>query len=125
MLKFFNTVTGGYGTLIAYGLAAGLVLAGLWYVYDLGGDNRQLAWEAKYSTLVANYASAALAEGTRQANANADAKAAEATAIATIDAQSVALQELHRKLKDEASSDPTSTDDCLNRPARLRVNQVR
>ncbi|ATU94102.1 hypothetical protein [Phyllobacterium zundukense] len=124
-MKFLDTLTGGYGTLIAYGPAAALVVGAFGYTYHLGGKHTEATWTAKYSTLVANYAAAALAEGTRQANANADAKAREAVVIATIDAQSTALQELHRKLKDEASRDPTASDDCLNATARLRVNQVR
>ena len=123
MLDKMLTALGAGWVPYAIGLA---LLAGLFaYGYHLGADRTEATWTAKYATLERNYANAALAENTRRANANADAKAAEAVAIDTIDAQSVALQDLHRKLKDEASSDPTSTDDCLNSAARLRVNQVR
>lgn len=48
-----DKLLGGYGTLISYGLAAAFVAFGLWYVYDLGGDNRQLVWETKIATLSA------------------------------------------------------------------------
>lgn len=115
---------GGYGTLIAYGLAAALVVGAFWYVYDLGGDNRQLVWEAKYATLERNYAAAALAEGTRQASANQEAKQREAVVIATIEAQSVALRNLQRRLDDEADNDPAAVDGCISDAGRMRLNQV-
>ena len=114
-----------FGGVWGYLAMAALAIGLLAYTYHLGSASAAAEGRAKYSTLQANYAAAALTEGARQASANQDAKAAEALAIATIDTQSVALQELHRKLRDEASRDPTSTDDCLNRAARLRVNQVR
>lgn len=109
---------------VPYAIGAALILGGIWYVYDLGGDNRALAYKAKIATIERNYASAALAEGTRQADVNADAKAREAIVIATIAAQSAKLTDLQRKLDNEQDSDPTSSVDCINDAARLRLNQI-
>lgn len=121
MAKLLNLFGGGW---IPYAIAAALVLAALGYTYHLGGKHTGDAWVAKYATLERNYANAALAEGTRQANANADAKAREAIAIATIDAQSAKLSDLQRRLDDEQDNDPTASPDCINDAGRMRLNQI-
>ena len=109
---------------VPYALAMGLGAAILSYTYHLGGKYTAAAWEARYSQLQADYASAALVESTRQAEANKAAKEREAIRIATIEAQSAALQDLQRKLDDEQDNDPTVSADCINDAGRLRLNQI-
>lgn len=120
-----DKLTGGYSSLI---VAALVVLAlgayGLWADHS-GYARASTEWQAKYSQLQAGYAAAALAEGTRQANANKEAKQRETERIAIIEAQSTALQDLQRKLNDEQDNDPTSSVDCINDAGRVRLNQIR
>ncbi len=121
MIKLWNAVTGGW---IVYALLAAMVVGAFGYTYHLGGKHTAAEWQVKYTTLERNYATAALAEGTRQATANQAAKQAEAIRIAIIAAQSAALQDLQRKLDDEQDNDPTSSTDCINDAGRVRLNKI-
>lgn len=105
---------------IGLALAAGLFA----YGYHLGADQTEATWTAKYATLQSNYASSALAEGTRQANENQTAKAKEAITMATIEAQSLALQKLIKEKVDEANNDPNSGNRCLSDAARMRIDSI-
>lgn len=113
-----------FGGVWSYVIMAALAVFAIWYVYDLGGDNRQLIFEAKIATIERNYASAALAEGTRQANANQDAKAKEAITLAIIEAQSEALTQKQKELSDAADQDADRDRVCLSDGSRLRIDSI-
>lgn len=122
MPNLLTSIGGGW---IPYALVVAIALGLFGYGHYLGSSSATATWQAKYSQLQAGYSSAALAEGTRQAAANNDAKQREAERIATIEAQSAAIQNLQRKLDDEQDNDPTASPDCINDAGRMRLNQIR
>jgi hypothetical protein len=125
MIKLLDTITGGWGSVVLWVAIAALVAGSYWYAYDLGGRHTEAVWSAKYATLQAGYANAALAEGTRQALANQEAKRRETEALSIIESQAAALTQKQKELSDASDKDADRDRVSLSNDSRMRIDSVR
>ncbi|MBZ9808110.1 hypothetical protein [Mesorhizobium sp. ESP-6-2] len=123
-MKLLDTLTGGYASLIVYGLAALAVAAVLAWTYHLGGAHKEAVWSLKYEQREVAIQAATNAEISRQAQANAQAKALEAQRIAQLEAENAALEQLIKEKSDEADADPDRDRVCLSGDAGLRIDSI-
>ncbi|MBZ9980383.1 hypothetical protein LB521_04380 [Mesorhizobium sp. BR-1-1-8] len=123
-MKLLNTLTGGYASLIAYGLAALAVAAVLAWTYHAGSAHSTAIWSAKYTAREVAITAATNAEISRQAQANAQAKAAEAKRLDELEAANKALEAHIKELSDEANADPDRDRVCLSAASGLRIDSV-
>ncbi|TPL36762.1 hypothetical protein [Mesorhizobium sp. B2-4-8] len=123
-MKLLDTLTGGYVSLIAYGLAALAVAAILAWTYHAGSAHTAAIWSAKYTAREVAITAATNAEISRQAQANAMAKAAEAKLLDEIAAANAALEQRIKELSDEANADPDRDRVCLSDASGLRIDSV-
>ncbi|MBZ9943422.1 hypothetical protein LB533_20255 [Mesorhizobium sp. BR1-1-13] len=123
-MKLLDTLTGGYASLIVYGLAALAVAAVLAWTYHLGSTHTAAVWSLKYDQREVAIQKATNAEISRQAQANAMAKAAEAQRLAALEAENAALEQLIKEKSDEADADPDRDRVCLSGDAGLRIDSI-
>ncbi|MBZ9874976.1 hypothetical protein LB542_29525 [Mesorhizobium sp. BR1-1-9] len=123
-MKLLDTLTGGYASLIVYGLAALAVAAVLAWTYHAGYSKADTAWSLKYDQREVAIQAATNAEISRQAQANAQAKAAEQRRIAQLEADNTALEQLIKEKSDEADADPDRDRVCLSGDAGLRIDSI-
>lgn len=123
-MNWLDTVTGGYASLIKYGLLAVLIVGAFGYTYHLGSSHTAAAWSAKYDKREAEIANATAAETSRQAQANAQAKAAEQARIAQLETANAALEQLIKEKSDEANADPDRDRVCLSGGAGMRIDSI-
>lgn len=119
-----DTLTGGYASLIKYGIIVLAVIATLGYTYHLGSSHTAAVWSAKYDKREAEIANATAAETSRQAQANAQAKAAEQARIAQLETANAALEQLIKEKSDEANADPDRDRVCLSGGAGMRIDSI-
>ncbi|MGB3899826.1 MAG: hypothetical protein WA973_14900 [Mesorhizobium sp.] len=124
MLKLLDAATGGYARLILYGLAALAIVAAFGYTYHAGYSRAAATWEAKYELREAAIRKATADEITRQAQANAQAKAIEADRIRRLAEENAALEEKIKELSDEADADPDRDNTCLSDGSRVRIDSI-
>ncbi|MBZ9984916.1 hypothetical protein LB521_27670 [Mesorhizobium sp. BR-1-1-8] len=123
-MKLLDTLTGGYASLIAYGLAALAVTAILAWTYHAGAAHTAAIWQLKYDQREVAITAATNAEISRQAQANAQAKAAEAKRLDELEAANKALEAHIKELSDEANADPDRDRVCLSDASGLRIDSV-
>lgn len=123
-MNWLDTVTGGYASLIKYGLLAALIVGAFGYTYHLGSAHATATWSARYDKREADIAKATAAEASRQAQANALAKAAEARRLAEMDAANAALEQKIKELSDAANADPDRDRVCLSNGSGMRIDSV-
>ncbi|TGQ19343.1 hypothetical protein [Mesorhizobium sp. M00.F.Ca.ET.217.01.1.1] len=114
----------GYASLIKYVLIAAAIAATLGYTYHLGSANTAAIWSAKYEHREAEIAKATAAEISRQAQANAMAKAIEAKRLEQLAVDNAALELQIKGLSDEADADPDRDRPALSNSSRLRIDAV-
>ncbi|TIV38922.1 MAG: hypothetical protein E5V91_12300 [Mesorhizobium sp.] len=124
MIALLDKLTGGYASLIKYGLIAAVILGAFGYTYHLGSANTAAVWSAKYEHREAEIANATSAEISRQAQANAQAKAIEAKRLEQLAADNAALELQIKGLSDEADADPDRDRPALSDSSRLRIDSV-
>jgi hypothetical protein len=113
-----------YSTLIAYGLAVAAIAAVLGYTYHLGSAHAAAAWSLKYDQREVAIQAATNAEISRQAQANAQAKAIEAQRLAALEADNAALETKIKELSDAANADPDRDRVCLSDGSGLRIDSI-
>ncbi|TPM58960.1 hypothetical protein FJ959_08790 [Mesorhizobium sp. B2-2-4] len=123
-MKLLNALTGGYASLILYGLAALVVVAAFGYTYHLGSAHSTAVWSAKYEQREVAIQAATNAEISRQAQANAQAKAIEAKRLDQLAADNAALEQKIKELSDEANADPDRDRVCLSVGSGLRIDAI-
>ncbi|TIL94666.1 MAG: hypothetical protein E5Y73_11200 [Mesorhizobium sp.] len=123
-MKWLDLVTGGYASLIVYAVAAAAIAAVLGYTYHAGASNKDAEWTLKYNQREVQITEAYNAEVSRQAQANALAKALEAKRLAELEAENVALELKIKELSDEADADPDRDRVCLSDGSRLRIDSI-
>ncbi|MBZ9659758.1 hypothetical protein LB523_11950 [Mesorhizobium sp. ESP-6-4] len=119
-----DTLTGGYASLIKYGLLAAIIVGAFGYTYHLGSAHSAAVWSAKYEKREAEIAKATATEISRQAQANAQAKAAEQARIAQLEAANQALEQLIKEKSDEADADPDRDRPALSSSAGMRIDAI-
>lgn len=119
-----NLLTGGYAKLIIYAIAAAAIIGAFGYTYHAGGAAHDKAWQLKYDQREVAITSATNAEISRQAQANAMAKAAEAKRIDQLAADNKALEAHIKELSDEANADPDRDRVCLSDGSGMRIDSV-
>ncbi|UGX87140.1 hypothetical protein [Phyllobacterium meliloti] len=115
-----NLIGGAWGYVAIAAIALGILA----YTFHLGSSSATAKWEAKIATIERNYASAALAEGTRQGAANKEAKDRESVNLAIIAAQSAALSQKQKELSDAADQDADRDRVCLSDDSRMRIDSI-
>lgn len=123
-MKLLDTLTGGYASLIVYGIAALAVATVLAWTYHSGYASSSAKWQLKYDQREVAITAATNAEISRQAQANALAKAIEAKRLAEMDAANAALEQKIKELSDEANADPDRDRVCLSGSAGLRIDAI-
>ncbi|TPK18047.1 hypothetical protein [Mesorhizobium sp. B2-5-7] len=123
-MKWLNLITGGYASLIAYGIAAALIVAAFGYTYHLGSAHTAAAWQLKYDQREVAIAKATNAEISRQAQANAQAKSLEAQRIAELETANQALEQLIKEKSDEANADPDRDRVSLSDGSGMRIDAI-
>lgn len=113
-----------YARLILIGLAVLLIWAGGIYVYHSGYSAASASWQAKYELREAAIRKATADEITRQAQANAQAKALEADHIRRLAEENAALEKKIKELSDEADADPDRDAVCLSDGSRVRIDSI-
>lgn len=119
-----DTLTGGYASLIKYGLIVAAVIAAFGYTYHLGSAHTAAIWTAKYEHRETEIANATAAEISRQAQANAMAKANEAKRMAELEAANAALEAQIKEKSDEADADPDRDRVCLSDSSGMRIDSI-
>ncbi|RWB65445.1 hypothetical protein [Mesorhizobium sp.] len=119
-----DTLTGGYASLIKYGIIAAAIATAFGYTYHLGSSHTAAVWSAKYEKREAEIAKATAAETSRQAQANAQAKAIEQQRIAELEAANQALEQLIKEKSDEADADPDRDRPALSSSAGMRIDAI-
>lgn len=102
---------------------AAVILAAI-FVYWKGYSAAAASWELKYEQREVEITKAHNAEVSRQAQANAQAKAIEAKRIARLAAENAALEQKIKELSDEADADPDRDRPALSDGSRLRIDSI-
>lgn len=123
-MKLFDTLTGGYASIILYGIAALAVAAVLAWTYHAGYASAASKWSLKYDKREVAIVAATNAEIGRQAQANAMAKAVEAKRLDELAAANAALEAHIKELSDAANADPDRDRVCLSDGSGLRIDSV-
>lgn len=123
-MKWLDLATGGYASIILYGLAALAIAAVLAWTYHSGYASAASKWEAKYTAREVAITAATNAETNRQAQANAMAKAQEAKRLDELAAANAALEAHIKELSDAANADPDRDRVCLSDGSGLRIDSV-
>jgi predicted transglutaminase-like cysteine proteinase len=123
-MNLLNTLTGGYASLILYAIAAAAIAAVLAYTYHAGASNKDAQWQLKYDQREVQITEAYNAEVSRQAQANAMAKALEAKRLDDLEKANAALNKKIKELSDEADADPDRDRVCLSDGSRLRIDSI-
>lgn len=112
-----------------YAVAALAAAVALWWIHGTVYNNGYRAAVTQYEAILAQerfaHAEAALNEQRRQDIANAAAKQREAAAIAQIEAEQAANQELRKRLADEARQDPNADRVAIGADGVRRIDQIR
>lgn len=124
IMNLLDTLTGGYASLIKYGVLAAVIVGAFGYTYHLGGVHKEAVWSAKYEKREVEIAKATAAEISRQAQANAQAKAVEQQRIAELEAANQALEQLIKEKSDEADADPDRDRPALSSSAGMRIDAI-
>ncbi|TGR32986.1 MULTISPECIES: hypothetical protein [unclassified Mesorhizobium] len=123
-MSLLDTLTGGYASLIKYGLIAAVIVGAFGYTYHLGSAHSTAIWSAKYDKREAEVKAATAAEISRQAQANAQAKANESKRLDELEAANQALEAHIKELSDAANADPDRDRVCLSDGSGLRIDSV-
>ncbi|MBZ9888137.1 hypothetical protein LB559_09315 [Mesorhizobium sp. BR1-1-3] len=123
-MKWLNPATGGWGTVIVYGLLAAAIAGAFGWTYHAGYSSAATSWQLKYDKREVAITAATNAEISRQAQANALAKALEAKRIEELAAANAALEAHIKELSDEANADPDRDRVCLSDGSGLRIDSV-
>lgn len=123
-MKWLDALTGGYASLILYGLAALAVVAVLGYTYHAGYSRADAAWSLKYDQREVAITKATNAEISRISQANAQAKAIEAKRLNELAADNAALEQQIKEKSDEADADPDRDRPALSNDSRLRIDAI-
>lgn len=111
--------------LVVAALSVG-ALGGLYAWVDHQGYARASAkWEAKYEARELELQTARFRELDRQATANAEAKAREASRLAAEQARAAELERLLAELSAQADADPNAARPGLSAGAVERLNRIR
>lgn len=112
------------GLIAAGALSLMAAIAGFYFWADGNGYHRaDLQWQVKWAAREAEWTRQRDDEIERQAHANAIAKAAEAQAIAMLQAEIAARETLIAELEQEAEADPGSDQVALDAEATKRHNR--
>ncbi|MDX8495904.1 hypothetical protein RFN29_30635 [Mesorhizobium sp. VK22B] len=123
-MNWLDTVTGGYASLIKYGLIALAVVSVLGFTYHKGYSRADAAWSLKYEQREVAIKAASAAEISRIAQANAQAKAIEAKRLEQLAADNAALELQIKEKSDEADADPDRDRPALSSGAGLRIDAI-
>lgn len=124
MIAILDKLTGGYASLIKYGIIALAIAAVLGFTYHSGYASAAGTWSAKYEAREVAIQKATASEISRQAQANAMAKAIEAKHLEQLTADNAALEQRIKGLSDEADADPDRDRPALSDSSRLRIDSV-
>lgn len=113
-----------YLRLILYGVAALAIVGAFGYTYHAGYSSAATTWQAKYDLREAAIANQTAAEISRQAQANAQAKAIENKRLDDIAKANAELEQRIKEKSDEADADPDRGNDCLSDGSRLRIDSI-
>lgn len=112
-----------------YAVAALAAALAAWWIHGTIYNNGYRAAVTQYEAILANerfaHAEAALTEERRQTIANNAAKQREAAAIAQIEAEQAANQDLRKRLADEARQDPDADRVAIGADGVRRIDQIR
>lgn len=123
-MNWLDTLTGGYTSLIKYGLIAAAIIGAFGYTYHLGYSHASSTWSAKYDAREVAITKATADEISRQAQANAQAKADEQARIAQLEADNAALEKTIKEKSDEADADPDRDRPALSSSAGMRIDSI-
>ncbi|TPJ86971.1 MULTISPECIES: hypothetical protein [unclassified Mesorhizobium] len=123
-MKWLDFLTGGYAKLIIYAIAAAAIIGAFGYTYHAGSAHTAAAWQLKYDQREVAITAATNAEISRQAQANALAKALEAKRLEELAADNAALEQKIKELSDEANADPDRDRVCLSDGSGMRIDSV-
>ncbi|MGX9144965.1 hypothetical protein [Mesorhizobium sp. 128a] len=124
MIALLDKLTGGYASLIKYGVIAAVIVGAFGYTYHLGSAHTEAIWSAKYEQREVAITAATNAEIGRQAQANAQAKAIETKRIEQLEADNAALEKTIKEKSDEADADPDRDRPALSSGAGLRIDSI-
>lgn len=114
--------------LIIYAVAVALGVAALWglytYVDNKGYQRAAIVYQGKIDTLVAGYATAKADEAERVAAVSNASKAAEARAVAAMQADNIQLQKQLQEQADAADKDPDAAHPALGADSVRRLNAI-
>lgn len=123
-MKWLNLITGGYASLIVDGLIVLAVVAAFGWTYHYGYSSAAAAGQLKYDQREVTITEAYNAEISRQAQANAMAKAIEAKRLDELAAANAALEAHIKELSDAANADPDRDRVCLSDGSGLRIDSI-
>lgn len=123
-MKWLNLITGGYASLIVYAISTAAIIAAFGWTYHAGGAAHDAAWQLKYDQREVAIVAATNAETSRQAQANAMAKAIEAKRLDELAAENAALEAHIKEISDEANADPDRDRVCLSDGSGMRIDSV-
>lgn len=107
-----------------YGTAALAIVAAFGYTYHRGYASASATWQVKYELREAAIKTQTAAEISRQAQANAQAKAIENKRLDDIAKANAELEKQIKEKSDEADADPDRGNVCLSDGSRLRIDSV-
>lgn len=112
-----------------YAAAALAAALAIWWIHGTIYNNGYRAAVTQYEAVLAQeraaHAEAAVNEQRRQNIVNAAAKQREAAAIAQIEVEQAANQELRKRLADEARQDPDADRVAIGADGVRRIDQIR
>ncbi|MBZ9921786.1 hypothetical protein LB579_29270 [Mesorhizobium sp. BR1-1-7] len=117
-------LSGGYAKLNIYAIAAAAIIGAFGYTYHVGYSAAATTWQLKYDQREVAITAATNAEISRQAQANALAKALEAKRLGQLAADNAALEQKIKELSDEANADPDRDRVCLSDGSGMRIDSV-
>jgi hypothetical protein len=123
-MKFLDALSGGYASIIIYGLAALAMAAVLAWTYHSGYSHAAASWQLKYDQREAAIVAATNAEINRINQANAMAKAEEAKRLDELAAANAALEAHIKEISDEANADPDRDRVCLSDGSGMRIDSI-
>jgi len=113
-----------YLRLILYGIAALAIIGAFGYTYHRGYTAASATWQAKYELREAEIVKQTAAEISRQAQANAQAKAIENKRLEEVAKADAELDKSIKEKSDEADADPDRGTRCLSDGSRVRIDSV-
>lgn len=94
------------------------------FSYYKGYSTSSASWSQKYELREAQWKASTTAEISRQAQANAMAKALEQKQLQEMEARNTALEQKVKELNDAADKDPDANKPALSDSARMRIDSV-